>query len=181
MEVKFVTSNKNKYHEVASIGRVYGIDVKWIEREYLEPQGDSLEEIAKISAEILAKNIDPPFFIEDSGLFIKALNGFPGVYSSYVFKTIGNEGILKLMKDVDERDAYFVCVVAYHDGESVKTFVGEVKGQISNEIRGIHGFGYDPIFEVNGKTFAEIGDRKNEISHRRKAFEKFFRWLAKTF
>ncbi len=181
MKVRFVTSNRSKFEEVRKIGDSYGIEVGWVEKEYMEPQGGELEDVARISAEILANEVETPFFIEDSGLFIHALKGFPGVYSSYVFKTIGNEGILRLMEGIKNRDASFVCVIAYHDGESIRTFRGEVKGKIAGEMRGGYGFGYDPIFEVDGRTFAEMGDEKNEVSHRRRALEKFFSWLAKSF
>ena len=174
MKVYFVTSNEGKFREVKEIGKKYGIEIDWIRREYLEPQGSDLEEIAKISAQLLAEEIREPFFLEDSGLFIEALKGFPGPYSSYVFKTIGNEGILKIMNGVEDRRAYFLAVIAFWDGEKVLTFKGRVDGRIATEMRGDKGFGFDPIFEYNGKTFAEMGEEKNEVSHRRRALESFF-------
>jgi XTP/dITP diphosphohydrolase len=177
MKVYFVTSNEGKFREVKEIGKKYGIEIDWIRREYLEPQGSDLEEIAKISAQLLAEEIREPFFLEDSGLFIEALKGFPGPYSSYVFKTIGNEGILKIMNGVEDRRAYFLAVIAFWDGEKVLTFKGRVDGRIATEMRGDKGFGFDPIFEYNGKTFAEMGEEKNEVSHRRKALESFFEYL----
>ncbi|WP_456327065.1 XTP/dITP diphosphatase [Archaeoglobus sp.] len=177
MKVYFVTSNEGKFREVKEIGRKYGIEIDWIRRKYLEPQGSDLEEIAKISAQILSEEIKEPFFLEDSGLFIEALKGFPGPYSSYVFKTIGNEGILKLMDGVEDRRAYFLAVIAFWDGEKVLTFKGRVDGRIAEEMRGDKGFGFDPIFEYNGKTFAEMGEEKNEVSHRRRALENFFEYL----
>ncbi|RLI86820.1 MAG: non-canonical purine NTP pyrophosphatase, RdgB/HAM1 family [Archaeoglobales archaeon] len=177
MRVYFVTSNEGKFVEVREIGKMYGVDVEWLRRRYLEPQGSDLREIASLSAKILSNEIEKPFFIEDSGLFINALKGFPGPYSSFVFKTIGNEGILKLMEGVEDRKAYFLAVIAFWDGEKVLTFEGKVEGLISREIRGKMGFGFDPIFEYNGKTFAEMGDEKNEVSHRRRALEKFFEYL----
>jgi len=177
MKVYFVTSNEGKFREVKEIGKKYGIEIDWIRREYLEPQGSDLEEIAKISAQLLAEEIREPFFLEDSGLFIEALKGFPGPYSSYVFKTIGNEGILKLMNGVEDRRAYFLAVIAFWDGEKVLTFKGRVDGRIATEMRGDKGFGFDPIFEYNGKTFAEMGEEKNEVSHRRRALENFFEYL----
>ncbi|AIY90856.1 XTP/dITP diphosphatase [Geoglobus acetivorans] len=179
MKVRFITSNKGKFEEMKHIGEKYGIDVEWVSMEYLEPQGSSLEFVARKSIEMIGAK--PPFFIEDSGLFIEALNGFPGVYSSYVFKTIGNEGILKLMEGVENRKARFVCVIAYTDGNEMQIFTGEVEGEIAHEARGEAGFGYDPIFEVSGRTFAEMGEEKNAVSHRRRAAEKFFSWLAKSF
>ncbi len=178
MEVIFITSNEGKYREARAIGEKYGVNVGWMQMEYLEPQGNDLEEIAKKSAEILSEKVDSAFFLEDSGLFVEALNGFPGPYSSYVFKTIGNPGIIKLMEGVENRDAYFLAVIAYWDGNEVRTFTGRVDGRIAEEVRGDKGFGYDPIFEYNGRTFAEMGEEKNEVSHRRKALEKFFEWLS---
>ncbi len=178
MKVIFITSNEGKFREAKSIGEKYGIEVEWLKEEYLEPQGNDLKEIAKKSAELLAERIKKPFFIEDSGLFIPALKGFPGPYSSYVFKTIGNEGILKLMEGIEDRKAYFLAVVAFFDGEKVLTFEGRVDGTIATEMRGDKGFGFDPIFEYDGRTFAEMGDEKNEVSHRRKALEKLFKYLS---
>jgi len=177
MKVIFVTSNEGKFREAKSIGEKYGIEVEWIKEEYLEPQGNDLKEIAKKSAELLANKIKKPFFIEDSGLFIPALKGFPGPYSSFVFKTIGNEGILKLMEGVEDRRAYFLAVVAFFDGKNVLTFEGRVDGRIATEMRGDKGFGFDPIFEYNGRTFAEMGEEKNEVSHRRRALEALFSYL----
>lgn len=174
----FITSNEGKFREVRELAANYSVEVKWLKMEYIEPQGNSLEEIAKLSAEMLAEKVDGDFVIEDSGLFVEALKGFPGPYSSYVFKTIGNEGILKLMKEEENRKAYFKAVVAYFDGKDVHIFTGMVSGEIAREARGAGGFGYDPIFLYNGRTFAEMEtEEKNRVSHRRRAFEKFFMWL----
>ncbi len=174
MKILFITSNKGKFEEARSIGKRFGFDIEWLKKEYEEVQGEDLEDIAKKSAELLAAQIKEPFFIEDSGLFVDALKGFPGPYSSYVFKTIGNDGILKLMENLDNRRAKFVAVIAYFDGKAVRTFKGEVNGEIAREKRGEKGFGYDPIFEYKGRTFAEMGEEKNEVSHRRRAMENFF-------
>lgn len=176
----FITSNEGKFREVSRIAKNFGIEVDWLKMEYLEPQCSELEEVARISAEIISKKIKENFFIEDSGLFIEALKGFPGVYSSYVFKTIGNEGILKLMDGVKNRKAYFKAVLAYWDGKEIHLFEGKVEGEIAMAIRGSGGFGFDPIFLYNRKTFAEMGEEKNEVSHRRRALEKFFTWLQKS-
>ncbi|MEM1578349.1 MAG: XTP/dITP diphosphatase [Archaeoglobaceae archaeon] len=176
----FITSNEGKFREAKEIAKVYSIEIEWLKREYEEPQGSSLEEIAFKSAQILSKEIKEPFFIEDSGLFIESLNGFPGPYSSYVFKTIGNKGIIKLMEGIKNRRAYFKAVVAYFDGFGIKIFEGSVHGEIALEIRGTKGFGFDPIFLYGKKTFAEMGEEKNLVSHRRKALENFFRTIKNT-
>lgn len=175
--MKFITSNEGKFREAKSLAERFSIDIEWLKMEYEEPQGSDLEKIARRSAEILAREIKDPFFIEDSGLFIEALNGFPGPYSSYVFKTIGNKGILRLMNGISHRKAYFKAVVAYFDGTKIMTFEGIVEGEIATEIRGDKGFGFDPIFLYGNRTFAEMGEEKNLVSHRRRALEKFFRAL----
>ena len=181
MNVKFVTTNEGKFQEVRKIGMKFGVNVTWTNYDYDEFQGNSLEEVALKSAKNLTGKIEPPFVIEDSGLFVDALNGFPGVYSSYVFKTIGNEGILKLMEGIEERSARFIAVVVFYDGSEFHVFKGEVEGRIAREVRGTHGFGFDPIFEYEGRTFAEMGEEKNEVSHRRRAFQALFEWLTKNF
>ncbi len=121
--------------------------------------------------------------VEDSGLYIRALNGFPGPYSSYVYKTIGYFGILKLMEDVTDRGAHFKSVVAFYDGNIYKIFIGTVYGEIINDARGYYGFGFDPIFKPEGstrKTFAEMSlKEKCMYSHRAKSITKFCIWFNK--
>ena len=116
--------------------------------------------------------------LEDAGLFVQALGGFPGVYSAYVQKTVGNAGILRLMEGEVDRAAYFKSVVAYIEpGMETRLFSGEVHGQIGFEPRGNLGFGYDPIFYVNGISLAEMDlEKKNQISHRAKSMRALYEW-----
>ncbi len=171
----FTTSNRHKYLEAKEIFRKNGLKLGRISRDYTEIQADTLEEVVKEALEHINRK---KVFIEDSGIFIKALNGFPGVYSRYVEDTIGNRGILRLMWDVKNRGAVFRSVVGYKDS-GIKLFKGEVYGSIALEERGTKGFGYDPIFVPKdyNKTFAEDYRLKQKISHRRKAIEKLVHWL----
>jgi XTP/dITP diphosphohydrolase len=187
-ELVFVTSNKNKIKEIKCMveSEVKNVTISYGEYAYPELQHEEIEFVAKESAKYIRKEkeMEKPFFIEDSGLFIHALNGFPGPFSAYVFNKIGNDGILKLLLGVKEeqRTATFKSVVALClcECESTKEepilFTGIVEGKISNKIRGGEGeggFGYDPIFEFETKTFAEMSIKeKNEVSHRGKAFRK---------
>ncbi|MCD6474324.1 MAG: XTP/dITP diphosphatase [Thermoplasmata archaeon] len=174
MMIYFITGNRHKYVEAKKI--IDDIEMKHI--PYPEIQADSLEEVAKFGIDYLKNKIEAKFFLEDSGLFIDALKGFPGVYSAYVFKTIGNDGILKLMEGKKERKAYFKAVIAYYDG-SVHIFQGICYGEIAMEKRG-EGFGYDPIFVPEGskKTFGEMSkEEKNKYSHRGKALMAFKKFL----
>jgi XTP/dITP diphosphohydrolase len=149
--------------------------------KYPEEQLDSLEEVAKKSAYYVREIIKGDFFLDDSGIFINELKGFPGVYSSYVNKTIGNPGILKLMENARDRSAQFSTCIAYYDG-TVNLFVGKTSGTISTTERGRNGFGFDPIFIPDGyeETYAEMPlEKKNSLSHRFKAANLFLEFLKK--
>lgn len=174
------TRNKNKYSEAKNILAALGITLKILEADRVEIQADDLEEIAIYSLRNLESE-SRPITVEDAGLFIDGLNGFPGPYSSYVLRTIGLEGVLKLMKKVDDRNAKFQSAVAYKFHNKLRCFLGVVEGEISTEIRGSQGFGYDPIFiprEGDGRTFGEMSpEEKNALSHRARAFRKLGEWL----
>jgi len=176
----FVTGNIHKFNEARLILAEYKVATAMLKIEAVEIQDDNLENIAKASATDAVEKCGLPIIVEDAGLFIEALNGFPGPYSSYVYRTIGTKGVLKLMKNVNEREAHFQSVVAFCSPEETpRCFHGKVKGKISNEERGSSGFGFDPIFEPSGreKTFAEMSTtEKNKYSHRAKALRKFARW-----
>lgn len=180
-KIAIVTTNTGKMREFEELLGDY-IELEQVKLECPEIQSESLEEISCHSAIFACKVINMPVIVEDSGLFIHALKGFPGPYSSYVQKTIGNEGILKLMEGLKNRKAYFKSVIGFcmPDEEPV-SFEGIVKGNISREIRGEEGFGYDPIFIPEGysKTFGEDKELKNRISHRKRAIENFVAWLEK--
>jgi len=147
---------------------------------YVEIQAETLEEVAAYGIREVAEKLAGRVMIEDAGLFIEGLKGFPGVYSAYVFDTIGNGGILRLMDGMKDRRAAFRSVVAYAEpgGEPV-LFRGEVWGEIAALPRGSGGFGYDPIFEVGNKTIAEMDlSEKNEISHRGASIRALKSWLS---
>jgi XTP/dITP diphosphohydrolase len=182
-KIIFVTSNLNKAKEVALILENFAIDVEHVNLRLTEIQSESLEEIAKASALEAADRVGKRVIVEDSGLFIKSLNGFPGPFSSYVQKTVGNKGILKLMRGIDDREASFKSAVGYYDGKrKTLSFTGEARGKISYKEKGKI-WAFDPIFipdQEGGKTYAQMGTvEKNKISHRRKALESFARWYLK--
>ncbi|MGQ9542922.1 MAG: XTP/dITP diphosphatase [Candidatus Bathyarchaeia archaeon] len=181
MKLLFVTSNLNKVMEAKSILGAYSIDFEHLKLEYPEIQSDSLSVVASESIKYLYSRLGKPLFIEDSGLFIEALGGFPGSYSSYVYETIGNNGIIKLMEGIQQRAARFESVVSYMDSpQTIHIFTGVVKGSISLKVRG-EGWGFDPIFIPNDRdqTYAEMGFmEKQKVSHRRIALEKFALWMV---
>ncbi len=178
-ELYFVSSNKHKFEEVQAFlaSALPSIRLRFFEAELSEPRA-RLEEVAKEKAREAFALVKKPLFVEDSGLFIDAYKGFPAQYSSWVYKTLGLDGVLKLMSgfEGEERRAHFKAIIAFtHDGSHVQLFEGIVKGRISDEKRGREGFGYDPIFIPEGydKTFAEDKHLKRKLSHRYKALNAF--------
>ncbi|MCX8186866.1 MAG: XTP/dITP diphosphatase [Sulfolobales archaeon] len=183
--VYIVTSNPGKFNELKFLAAKNGIELVPIDAPKLEIQSEDLEVVASYAALTASTYVGKALMVEDSGLFIKALNGFPGSMSSYVFRKLGVEGILKLMNGVVDREAFFKSVIAYSCPESgVKLFHGVVYGEISNSAVGSGGFGFDPIFIPKGcsRTFAEMSlEEKNELSHRGIAFMNFAKWFNNVF
>ena len=180
-EVYFATSNLDKFREAKITLSKFQINIKRAAVKDPEIQSTKIEEIAKASVVQAIKHIEKKMFVEDTGLFIEALNGFPGPYSSYVHDTLGNNGILKLLKGFSNRRAVFRSAIAFGEpNDPIRCFVGCIKGNISTEEHGEMGFGYDPIFKPiggGGKTFAEMTIvNKSKYSHRSRALEQFADW-----
>jgi XTP/dITP diphosphohydrolase len=183
--VFFATGNIHKFNEARSILNSYGIATGMLKLKGDEIQSESLQKIAETSVINAFKRCRLPIFVEDAGFFIDALSGFPGPYAAYVYQTVHNSGIIKLMDKVKQRKANFESIIAYCDDQTFNqplSFHGEVQGEITiaeREEAGKSGFGFDPIFQPLGstKTFAEMTiEEKNEYSHRAMAIKKFAEW-----
>jgi len=180
--VYFATNNLHKLEEAQAILGNLGIKVVRVRKDTPEVQSDSLEEIARTSVVSVAQRARLKVFVEDAGLFVQALRGFPGPYSSYVHGTIGNSGLLKLLRGVKSRSAEFRSAVAYSDGSGEPAvFTGKVAGIIARRERGTFGFGFDPIFAPDmgdGRTFGEMTPaEKSLLSHRSDALRRLGNWL----
>jgi XTP/dITP diphosphohydrolase len=213
--VKFVTTNPGK---VAEAREYLDAPVDQLDFDYVERQAEDLGTVAAGGVRAAYRHAGEPVIVDDSGLTIDALDGFPGPYSSYVEDTLGIDRVWELARQEDDRQAAFRCVIAYCDGEPfeatpepvddqrrgqdlaaderarattdeqvhdakdvpVKLFEGVVPGSIVAP-RGDGGFGFDPIFEHDGTTFAEMNtEEKNAISHRGRALAKFADWYAQS-
>jgi len=185
MALIFATSNRHKFEEARAIAAKHGVKLEMCDVQCDEIQADDLEDIASFSAKEACRILGKTCFVEDAGLFVRALRGFPGPYSNYVFRTIGNEGLLKLMASVKDRRAEFRSAVGYCEpGAEPIVFSGRSSGSITAKARGHHGFGFDPVFvsrRGDGRTFAEMPtEEKNAYSHRAKAIENFISSREKT-
>ena len=172
MEALFVTSNHNKAREAAEI---LGVELRSIALDLPELQDLDVAQVAAAKAAAAREVLDAPdspILVEDSGFVIGAWNGLPGALTKWFLASVGNEGILHMLSGEKDRSARAVCAVAiaFADG-SARVFLGEVGGTIAPEPRGYGGFGWDPIFVPEGyvETYAELGSRKHEDSHRARA------------
>ena len=184
VRVNVITSNEGKFREIRSALEAGGHEAIWTRITYPEIQSSSPDEVVGESLRWVVRRLVPlePVLIEDSGIFIDALNGFPGVYSAYVFRTIGNAGILRLMAGVESRSASFESRVGFWaPGLGPHIFRGSCRGSIATEAAGSSGFGYDPIFipEGEGRTFAQMSlEEKGALSHRGRALAELLRFLG---
>jgi XTP/dITP diphosphohydrolase len=174
-----VTSNADKAREVEAFFQG-SIEVIHVALDIPEHRSDDVGEIARGKAQFAFETLHVPVIVDDTGFSIDALNGFPGPYAAYVLHTIGNRGILKLMAAEEDRGAHFTTAIGYSDGKVTKVFPGTIDGKITREPRGDRGFGYDPIFEWEGRTLAELPlEEKSRISHRARALALFRDWLLR--
>ena len=181
MRIKVITSNEGKMVEYAKALEDLGFEVFKGTVPYDEIQADTLEEVVGHGLRQL-RNEEDSFIIDDSGLFINHLRGFPGVYSAYALKTLGNQGVLKLMEDVQDRAARFECCIGCKlPGSEPFIVSGKCDGAIMRTAEGSKGFGFDPIFSHDGsRSFAELDlEEKNAVSHRGKAITRLVEELER--
>ena len=177
----FVTTNEHKRREAQTI---LGVELERAAPDIIEIQALDVAEVAahKALGAYAALGAPPhPVLVEDSGLMIGAWNGLPGAFTKWFISSVGNEGILRMLCTQD-RSARAVCAVAVaHADGRVRVFRGEVAGTLAPEPRGAGGFGWDPIFIPEGGelTYAEMGDAKNEDSHRAQALRAARGWLER--
>ncbi|UYP00137.1 RdgB/HAM1 family non-canonical purine NTP pyrophosphatase [Oceanotoga sp. DSM 15011] len=191
IDIIIATSNDHKVDEISNLApenfKITSIK-KFMGNLNIEEYGKSFIENSVIKAINSAKIINKPVIADDSGLCIKSLDGFPGIFSARYMETYSYEEkmleILKILSKHDNRDAYFACAASYFDPSKdlLISFEGKVEGHISDKISGLHGFGYDPFFIPKGysETFGVLSPKiKNKISHRSKAFNGLFDLLSK--
>jgi len=186
--IYFITGNNSKFNEIQKLFQKEDLcyELKRNIIKTTEIQACSIKEVAIFKLNSVRGKVNCSFFIEDAGFFVdKPLNGFPGVYSKYVLNTIGNKGILNLIKDYSDTKAHFEAVIAlfFQPFNETLIFEGVVEGKVAKNTRGRGGFGFDPIFipkEFPNRTFAELTTaEKNLVSHRGKAWNKMFEFLKK--
>lgn len=191
MKIVFATSNPHKLKELNEIVKSFGVnDIEFIlPPESFDPIEDGLtfEENSLIKAKEANRLTGMYSLADDSGLCVEALDGAPGIYSARYALTpqARIDKLLEAVKPYNNRKAKFVCAMTLvdEDGKTAFSYTGECLGEISKIQAGTGGFGYDPVFLVDGKnglTMAELSDEeKNAVSHRGKALRKVLEFLEK--
>ncbi|MBL7100922.1 MAG: RdgB/HAM1 family non-canonical purine NTP pyrophosphatase [Nanoarchaeota archaeon] len=176
-DIVFITGNENKLREAKQI---LGVNIISESLDLMELQAVDLEDVIKDKLRHGYDLLNKPVMVEDTGLFLNALNGFPGALIKMLLERAGREGIVNVLKGFRDNTVIAKCAIGFTgDGKALKVFIGDIKGRIV-EPRGESGFGWDPIFQPEGfdKTFAEMSsEEKNAISHRFKALKKFKEFL----
>ena len=186
-KIVLATSNPHKVEEINAITSGLGIEFVMPPDEFNpEENGLTFEENALIKAKEANKLTGLPSLADDSGLCVEALDGGPGIYSCRYAETpkARIDKLLNELKNVpdENRGAKFVCAMVLLDenGQVLFSDRGECFGKIGYEPKGRNGFGYDPVFVVEGTnlTMAEFSeDKKNKISHRARALNKLILYL----
>lgn len=188
MELLFSTHNRHKLKEILGL-LPPGIRLSCLaDRDGtmpVEETGNTLRENAAIKANHAFQSYGMPSFADDSGLFVRALDGAPGVHSSSFAGQDASalqhvEKLLRELNGKEDRSAWFETCIAFRETNGIHFFHGKIHGIITTASRGEGGFGYDPVFLPEGEemTFAEMASaRKREISHRGKALHAFSEYL----
>ena len=192
MNYIIATHNMKKRNELARSLEPLGVNIltaeqAGVELTDVEETGETFEENARLKSQSGCRESGMPCIADDSGLMVDALDGAPGVYSARYGGEHGNDPknialLLENLKNVpdEKRTARFVCTVCctYPDGKEI-VVTGTCEGKIGYEPVGNGGFGYDPVFMVKDKSFAQLtSEEKDEISHRGKALKALADVLA---
>ncbi len=191
MKIWCATGNAGKLREFRLAGELLGIDIEPLPdlRSISAPEetGATFEENARLKAVYYSQFAPGLLFADDSGLAVDVLGGAPGVISAryageHATDEANNQLVLERLRDQSNRAARFICVVALAEGgKVVKTFRGEVQGEMLHQARGPAGFGYDPLFYYPpfGCSFGEVDDAKKfAVSHRGNAIRAMLNYLT---
>lgn len=174
-----VTGNRDKLLESE---RILGRKLACEPLDLPEIQSLDLEEVLRAKGEAAWQHLKRPLVVEETGLALPALGGFPGPLVKWMLKAIGPRGIARTAHALEDPRAIARCALLFTDGERTVTAVGETAGHLTLEPRGEDGFGWDPVFVPEGleETYAELGaDVKDHLGHRGTAWRAFDRELRR--
>ena len=167
--------------KVAEVERILRIPIERVDKDINEIQSMDPEIITLHKLNEAFKIVSKPVIVDDVSFEVEVWNGFPGPLIKWLLEAKNDPSLmLRMMKGETNRNAIARLFVGFHDGTKSHIFKGEVRGVISQEIRGDNGFGWDKVFIPDGyeQTFAEMpAEIKDSISHRGRALDKLKRYL----
>lgn len=171
-DLRFISGNTHKIKEAQSILAPIGFDITGVKIKIEEIQTLDIQHIVRDKCVKAFKKIGRPLFVEHTALFLEDLNGYPGGLTESFWETLGPD---KFSERFRGSAVIARTVIGYCDGQKINQFSGEISGSISEIPRGNRDFQWDCVFVPVGydETFAELGDKKNEISMRRLALDQF--------
>lgn len=173
MKLLFVSKNRFKHAEATSFLSTLGISVEACHLEIHELQTVDTEALVRDKATRAFTALGRPLFVEHTGLYLDALNGFPGGLTQIFWDALQKDRFAELFASATEQ-VKAVTYIGYVDGRRVHLFRGEIAGRIVSPPRVDHGFQWDCVFQPDGfdQTFSEMGDKKNAVSMRSVALMK---------
>lgn len=180
-EIRFVSRNKHKLKEAVDILKPYGIKVIPLNIKLEELQTEDTKGLVRDKLLKAFRKVGRPLFVEHTGLYLERLNGLPGGLTQVFWDRLRADQFSSLYGARGSCKAMARTILGYTDSRRIHIFDGEVCGQIISGPRGNRDFQWDCVFIPSGakKTFAELGSKKNEISMRRVAIDKFAEFLLK--
>lgn len=172
-EFVLVTGNRNKVLEAERIVRTSFDNAPL---DLPEIQSLSLSEVLEAKAREAYSRIERPVVVEETGLFLDAMNGFPGPLVKWMLEAVGPVGIAEACRGLGDSGAQARCALAFFDGDRLLVAEGETRGHLVTEPVGEHGFGWDPVFVPEGfdRTYAQLTpDEKDTVGHRGRAWRAF--------
>lgn len=161
-----VTGNRSKLQEA---GRILGFTPASVSVDLPEIQSMSLERVLRQKADVASAHVGGPFVVEESGLELDALNGFPGPLVKWMLDSVGAEGVARVAIEAGDSVAHARCLLLYRSGETEVLAGGVCRGNLVLPARGTTGFGWDSVLVPEGqeRTCSELGDAvKDNLSHR---------------
>jgi len=169
----FVTGNPSKLVEARRLAAVAGRTLEAIAVDLPEIQSLDMEEVLRAKAWHAWQSVQQPVVVEETGLELAALNGFPGPLVKWMLAAVGAEGIARTAIALGNPRARAVCLLMWTDGLQTVLARGETGGDLVLPPRGSNGFGWDPVFRPEGKirTYGELSDNeKDRVGHRGRAW-----------
>ena len=172
-----VTGNRNKLIEAE---RILGVKLECEPLDLPEIQSLDLFEVLRAKGEEAWRRLRRPVVVEETGLELAAMDGFPGPLVKWMLEAIGPDGIARTAHALGDPGVTARCALIYKDAETEQVAEGETRGELIRAPRGDGGFGWDPVFVPEGRTetYAELGsEEKDRLGHRGRAWRRLWRSL----